>query len=256
MHRRRPAGPRLPGSPELTADRFVRLADGTPVYRTGDLVRPLPGGSYEFQTRLDDQVKILGHRVEPAEVAQALRAHPFVADAVVLPRTTGDRKALAAYVVRAPGADHATAEALTAHLAKSLPAYLVPAATVFVDAIPQNMNGKTDPSRLPDPFARDHSGEQERPRMLPRTTSPQPSPRFGPRSWASPPITSPTTPTSTVWAAIPLSSSPCWPPSPTESSANRPALTSMPPSPTSSATPPSAIRQPRPAKRARPARIT
>ncbi|MFH8588093.1 non-ribosomal peptide synthetase [Streptomyces celluloflavus] len=155
------------GSPELTADRFVRLADGTPVYRTGDLVRPLPGGSYEFQTRLDDQVKILGHRVEPAEVAQALRAHPFVADAVVLPRTTGDRKALAAYVVRAPGADHATAEALTAHLAKSLPAYLVPAATVFVDAIPQNMNGKTDPSRLPDPFARDHSGEQGAPAHAP-----------------------------------------------------------------------------------------
>ncbi|MFD7923605.1 non-ribosomal peptide synthetase [Streptomyces sp. NPDC059740] len=138
------------GRPDLTAQRFVRLADGTRVYRTGDVARLLPSGELEFEVRMDDQVKILGHRVEPGEVAQALKSHPAVADALVAARTAGDHKALAAYVVSAA---EVTTEEITAHLSATLPTYMLPAATVFVDHIPHTLNGKADLRGLPDPFA-------------------------------------------------------------------------------------------------------
>ena len=141
------------GQPELTRRAFVHLADGTRVYRSGDLGRRRSDGRLEFVSRIDDQVKILGNRVEPAETAHVLRGHPEVADAVVLPRTSGDDKALAAYVVRVPGSE-VTVEDLIAHAAAALPPYLVPAATVFVDALPHTLNGKVNASQLPNPFSR------------------------------------------------------------------------------------------------------
>ncbi|MEU8781750.1 non-ribosomal peptide synthetase [Streptomyces sp. NPDC048637] len=139
------------GRPDLTAERFVQLANGTRVYRTGDIARLLPGGELVFEDRVDDQAKILGHRVEPAEIARVLRAHPAVADAVVAARPSGEHKSLAAYVVRAA---EVTADALTAHLAATLPPYMLPAATVFVDEIPHTLNGKVNLRSLPDPFRR------------------------------------------------------------------------------------------------------
>ncbi|ONI75269.1 hypothetical protein ALI144C_41815 [Actinosynnema sp. ALI-1.44] len=142
------------GQPELTRRAFIRMADGTRVYRSGDLARRLPDGrTLEFVSRVDDQVKILGHRVEPAETAHVLRGHPAVAEAVVLARPSGDHKALAAYVVRVPDSE-VTVDELVSHVSAVLPAYLVPAATVFVDAIPHTMNGKVDARQLSDPFAR------------------------------------------------------------------------------------------------------
>ncbi len=137
------------GRPELTAERFVRLADGTRVYRTGDLARVDPGGRLTFEDRIDDQVKIAGNRVEPAEITRALRSHPAVADAVATARPSGKHKALAVYVVRSA---EVTVEALMRHLAAQLPPYMLPAAIVFVDMIPHSLNGKADLRLLPDPF--------------------------------------------------------------------------------------------------------
>jgi acyl-CoA synthetase (AMP-forming)/AMP-acid ligase II len=79
------------GRPDLTRQRFVRLADGTRVYRTGDLARLLPTGELAFIGRADDQVKIAGHRIEPAEIAQTLEDHPEVRQAAVIPRTRPGR---------------------------------------------------------------------------------------------------------------------------------------------------------------------
>ena len=71
--------------PQRSAERFVHHpASGERLYDTGDLGRYLDDGHIEFLGRADGQVKIRGHRVEPAEVAAALRAHPEVRDAVVL----------------------------------------------------------------------------------------------------------------------------------------------------------------------------
>ncbi|RSS49932.1 AMP-binding protein, partial [Streptomyces sp. WAC06614] len=79
---------------------FLVRPDGTRAYRTGDLGRRLPGGAVEFAGRIDGQVKIAGHRVEPAEVVAALEAHPAVARAVVAVRR---RPGAAAAGHRGPG---------------------------------------------------------------------------------------------------------------------------------------------------------
>jgi amino acid adenylation domain-containing protein len=140
------------GRPDLDAERFPRLADGTRVYRTGDLARRLPDGGLEFLGRMDDQVKVRGHRVEPAEVANALEEHPRVDRAVVVARSRpdGSGKALYGYVL--VNAEVAMEE-LEAHAAQRLPAYMVPAATFVVEQIPYSVAGKVDVRALPDPFA-------------------------------------------------------------------------------------------------------
>ncbi|PJT48689.1 non-ribosomal peptide synthetase, partial [Streptomyces albidoflavus] len=137
------------GQPALTATRFVPDPHhpGARLYRTGDLVTRHPDGRLHFLGRTDTQVKIRGHRIEPAETEAALLGHPEVSRACVLARE--DRpgsKYLAAYVVGTTGA-----EELRAHLARSLPEYLVPSAFVLLDALPLTPNGKVDHRALPAP---------------------------------------------------------------------------------------------------------
>jgi amino acid adenylation domain-containing protein/non-ribosomal peptide synthase protein (TIGR01720 family) len=134
--------------PGLTADRFVAnpFEHGTRMYRTGDVVRWTPAGELEFVGRADHQVKIRGFRIEPGEIAEALRRHPDVTDAVVVARE--DRpgvKRLVGYVTGTGTAD------LRAHLAQSLPAHMVPAAIVRLEVFPLGPNGKLDRDALPAP---------------------------------------------------------------------------------------------------------
>ena len=90
--------------PELTAQKFIAdpfsNAPGARLYKTGDMGRFLPDGTVEFLGRMDNQVKIRGHRVEPGEVEAGLRQHPGVRDAVVTAQADdlGNRR-LVAYVV-------------------------------------------------------------------------------------------------------------------------------------------------------------
>jgi amino acid adenylation domain-containing protein len=140
------------GRPDLTRQRFTRLADGTRIYRTGDIARLLPTGDLAFISRADDQVKVAGHRIEPAEITQALEDHPDVRQAAVIPRTRPGRsdKELCAYVVTDAGPALAD---LKHYLGTRLPRYMVPAAIIAVPEIPRTANGKTDVRRLPDPFS-------------------------------------------------------------------------------------------------------
>ncbi|MEU4580080.1 amino acid adenylation domain-containing protein [Nonomuraea sp. NPDC023979] len=136
------------GAPALTAAAFVPDPDGPAgarLYRTGDLARVRPGGAIEFLGRRDRQVKIRGHRIEPAEVEHAVTAHPAVTDSAVL--VDGDR--LVAYA--ATGAPDLTPGALRAYLRERLPGYLVPAAFVLVGTIPRTTHGKVDRAALPPP---------------------------------------------------------------------------------------------------------
>ncbi|MER6386630.1 non-ribosomal peptide synthetase [Streptomyces sp. NPDC001250] len=142
------------GRPDLDAERFVRLADGTRVYRTGDLATLLSSGELAYVGRNDDQVKVRGNRVEPAEVARALEQHPAVDRAVVVARVRpgGSGKALYAYVLARA---EVTAKELEEHTARLLPPYMVPAAFLTVPELPYTISGKVDARALPDPFATD-----------------------------------------------------------------------------------------------------
>ncbi|MGK5730013.1 non-ribosomal peptide synthetase [Streptomyces sp. URMC 124] len=139
------------GRPDLDRERFVHLADGSRVYRTGDLARILPSGEIEYVERIDDQVKVRGHRVEPAEVARALEQHPAVERAVVVARSRPGHpgKALYGYVLTTSPVTEAE---LTGHLGELLPSYMVPAATMVVPELPYTVSGKVDTKALPDPF--------------------------------------------------------------------------------------------------------
>ncbi len=152
--------------PDLTAERFVADPSSADVearlYRTGDLVRELPNGALDYVGRVDDQVKISGYRIEPSEIVAALRRDSRVRDAAVVARAVGDGlpKRLVAYVVREgeadPGGGAVDAGALRAALREVLPDYMVPAAFVWLPALPLTANGKVDARALPAPDGAAH----------------------------------------------------------------------------------------------------
>ncbi|HEX5870375.1 MAG TPA: amino acid adenylation domain-containing protein, partial [Longimicrobium sp.] len=138
------------GRPGLTAERYVpdpfSAEPGARMYRTGDRIRWRADGTLEYLGRLDHQVKIRGFRVEVGEIEAVLRRHESVADCVVVARAEAGEQRLVAYVV-----GQAQAEALRAHVRRSLPEYMVPAAFVLLDALPLTPNGKLDRKALPAP---------------------------------------------------------------------------------------------------------
>ena len=128
--------------PDLTAERFVpdpfSAVPGERLYRTGDLARFRPDGRLELLGRIDHQVKVRGFRIELGEVEAALLACPGVQEAAVLALGEGGGRRLVAWVTGRDG------EGNHALLAARLPAYMIPSAIGFLDALPRLPNGKVD----------------------------------------------------------------------------------------------------------------
>lgn len=160
--------------PDSTAERFVphpySQQPGARLYRTGDLARLHTSGALEYVGRIDQQIKLRGHRIEPGEIEHHLRQHAAVQDALVLvwDGDTYDRR-LVAYIIPAPSATSSLPDELITYLQDQLPAYLIPAHIIPLAAWPITPNGKIDRNSLPAPttqFIRQKPGAGD----LPRTT--------------------------------------------------------------------------------------
>jgi len=141
--------------PDLTAERFVPNPFspelGERLYRTGDLATYLPNGEIAFLGRIDEQIKVRGYRIEPAEIVKALDEHPAVQASTVVAREVepGDKR-LVAYFVPALSTQPTHTE-LRNFLAGRVPEYMVPAIFVKLDTLPLNASGKVDRAALPAP---------------------------------------------------------------------------------------------------------
>jgi amino acid adenylation domain-containing protein len=147
--------------PALTAERFVPDpfgGGGGRLYRVGDLARHGPDGQLEFLGRVDNQVKLRGFRIEIGEIEACLARHPALRESVVAaPKAGAGGVRLVAYLVAEREPAPMVGE-LRQFLEERLPAYMVPAAFVFLPALPRLANGKVDRGALPPPG-------RERPRL-------------------------------------------------------------------------------------------
>ncbi|AOJ09526.1 non-ribosomal peptide synthetase [Burkholderia mayonis] len=155
------------GRPDLSAERFGETGrpDGARRYRTGDLLRMSESGCYEHLTRVDDQIKIRGLRVELGEIQAVIGGHDDVLQAIVLPRLDDvtQQQTIVAYVVLREASGDAAA--LRDYVAGRLPAHMVPRAIIRLDAIPLLPNGKLNRRALPAPPRADAAaGERKGPR--------------------------------------------------------------------------------------------
>ncbi|SDH29242.1 amino acid adenylation domain-containing protein [Chitinophaga filiformis] len=139
-----------------TLARFIHL-DGDiamRVYRTGDRGKWNADGSITFLGRQDDQVKIRGYRIELTEVEKALAGHPGIkALAAKVWGEEANRFIAVYYVCRVEISEDEIRE----YAVNCLPEYMIPAAFVRIDSLPENANGKTDRKKLPYPLL--ESGE-------------------------------------------------------------------------------------------------
>jgi non-ribosomal peptide synthase protein (TIGR01720 family) len=148
--------------PLLTQHKFIDnpFLEGRKMYKTGDLGSRMPSGILQFLGRIDQQIKLSGYRIEPAEIEQMLLKHEHVEQAVALLNEQPHKSIYVYYTLKDPG-QPATDASLRRYLAGKLPFFMVPEKFIRVDSIPLKATGKIDAKRLQSmaaPEAPDASG--------------------------------------------------------------------------------------------------
>ncbi|MGW7490345.1 amino acid adenylation domain-containing protein [Streptomyces sp. NPDC054786] len=147
------------GRPDHVGERFLDdpFVPGERMYRTGDIARWSAERQLEFLGRADEQVKLRGFRIEPAEIEVVLAEHPAVAQAVVVVREDqpGEKRLIGYVVATARQADNEElAISIREFTLDRLPDYMIPTAVVLLPELPLLHNGKVDRKVLPAPGAR------------------------------------------------------------------------------------------------------
>ena len=156
--------------PELTASRFIHcdIADGERLYRTGDLAQWNEQGELQYLGRIDDQIKVRGHRIEPGEIQTQLNVHPGIKQSQVHLHTDDGEAQLIAYYISTD--ESLTSTELRSHLKDTLPDYMIPDHFMALPSFPLTPNGKLDKSALPLP---DGQQREDSGFVAPRTTAEQ-----------------------------------------------------------------------------------
>ena len=131
--------------PALTAERFPTI-DGKRWYRTGDLARQDESGIFHHLGRIDNQVKVLGQRVELEEIESHLRKISVSEHVAAIPWPVRD--GIVSGIVAFTSGVAEAPEALLAKLRQVLPAYMVPGQILQVESLPLNPSGKIDRKAL------------------------------------------------------------------------------------------------------------
>lgn len=146
--------------PELDTERFINAPfhSGLRLYKTGDRGMMMPDGLVYFSGRVDRQVKIRGHRIEPDEIETVLLAHPEITNAAVKAKAANKDKAanknkaaINSQSLHAWLASQSLDEtAVREYLHSKLPDYMVPSFIKVMDTLPANSSGKVDWKALPE----------------------------------------------------------------------------------------------------------
>jgi amino acid adenylation domain-containing protein len=134
--------------PERTRQAFTAdpYRPGQRLYHSGDYGRWHPDGKLEYLGRRDTQVKISGFRIEIGEIENTLLRYPHIRDgAVVVMQRPGQPNRLVAFYTSTHPLEP---DALRDHLARSLPAYMVPATFYWRQTLPLTANSKIDRKAL------------------------------------------------------------------------------------------------------------
>ncbi|MCY9107205.1 amino acid adenylation domain-containing protein [Bacillus atrophaeus] len=151
---------------ELTAVRFIPnpYVSGDRLYRTGDIAKRLPNGELEYAGRIDNQVKVRGHRIELGEIKAALLKHSLIKEAAVITRLDEQgQHTIYAYLISETDRKLNQSK-IRASLKAVLPDYMIPARFMQLDSMPLTSNGKLDQKALPEPDAGTHISDDILPR--------------------------------------------------------------------------------------------
>ncbi|WP_372894649.1 amino acid adenylation domain-containing protein [Stieleria sp.] len=147
-------------NPDLTRQRFVtRPATGDDVvwYRSGDRVRMRDDGALEFLGRIDDQLKLSGVRIEPAEITAAIRQCDGVHDCLVLPQMRDGRAERLVALIEGDAA--IDVDRIRRHLRSRFAAAMVPSRFIVQPQFPRTINGKIDRKQIESILDRQRSDD-------------------------------------------------------------------------------------------------
>jgi|GEM_PF-2677171 len=152
-------------SPTLTNEKFINEKKLGRIYDTGDIGRYLPNGEIEIIGRSDNQVKILGYRIEIGEIENCIKEVEGVKHAIVI-YNKEQRDKLIGFIVSENYDYEHLKQKVYLHATQNLPDYMIPRNWHFLDKLPLTQNNKVNYKRLHEmakkntPINRENSHEQ------------------------------------------------------------------------------------------------